>query len=167
MELASMLAGERFTDHPRSVCPIVGALMRAYNDAVDDTRRQDLYRYVSECVGTRGTYAVERRRAERALAAARPRGEARRQRWLGLIPRVTAPDVEASPDSIARHVVGSIRRHTDETHASMLALLDELLAMTIARRPRVASTSSAGTEQNQPADHDPDAQPLTGAGALA
>ena len=43
MELASLLAGEPFSDHPASVCPVIGSLMRAYNDAVDDDRRQDLY----------------------------------------------------------------------------------------------------------------------------
>lgn len=30
MELASMLAGERFSDRPGSVCPVVGALLRAH-----------------------------------------------------------------------------------------------------------------------------------------
>jgi hypothetical protein len=29
MELASVLAGERFSDHPQAVCPVIGALMRA------------------------------------------------------------------------------------------------------------------------------------------
>ena len=42
MELASMLAGEQFTDHPWSVCPVVGSFLRAYNDAIDDDRRQDV-----------------------------------------------------------------------------------------------------------------------------
>ena len=43
MELASMLAGERFSDRPRSVCPVIAAFLRSYNDQVDDRRRQDLY----------------------------------------------------------------------------------------------------------------------------
>ena len=42
MELASMLAGEPFNDHPRSVCPVIGSFLRAYNDRIDDGRRQDL-----------------------------------------------------------------------------------------------------------------------------
>ena len=28
MELASMLAGEQFTDHPACVCPVLGSLLR-------------------------------------------------------------------------------------------------------------------------------------------
>ena len=39
MELASMLAGERFGDRPRAVCPVIGAFLRTYNDALDDDRR--------------------------------------------------------------------------------------------------------------------------------
>ena len=30
MELASMLAGEPFSDHPESVCPVIGSFLRAY-----------------------------------------------------------------------------------------------------------------------------------------
>jgi len=62
MELASMLAGERFTDSPRSVCPVVAAFMRTYNDAVDDTRRQDLYGFAAQSVGTAGDGRAARRR---------------------------------------------------------------------------------------------------------
>src|SRR4051794_2950885 len=49
MELASMLAGERFTDRPHSVSPVVATVLRCY----DDSRRQDLYRYAAAAVGTR------------------------------------------------------------------------------------------------------------------
>jgi hypothetical protein len=62
MELASMLAGEEFTDRPASVCPVVAAFLRAYNDAVDDRRRQELYAYAGAAVGTRGAAALSRRR---------------------------------------------------------------------------------------------------------
>jgi hypothetical protein len=41
MELASMIGGEPFSDQPRSVCPVIGAFLRAYNDCIDDRRRQD------------------------------------------------------------------------------------------------------------------------------
>ena len=36
MELASMLAGERFSDQPRTVCPVIAGFLRAYNDILDD-----------------------------------------------------------------------------------------------------------------------------------
>src|SRR3989440_2379430 len=65
MELASMLAGEPFSDHPASVCPVVGSFLRAYNDSVDDERRQDLYAYAAQVVGSRASVSVQRERAER------------------------------------------------------------------------------------------------------
>lgn len=55
VELASMLAGERFSDHPRSVCPVVASYMRALNDCLDDERRQELYPYAAAIVDTRGS----------------------------------------------------------------------------------------------------------------
>src|SRR5512142_3070636 len=67
LELASMLAGERFGDRPVSVCPVIGAILRAYNDNVDDSRRQDLYRFAADAVDTRRDYRVQRRRAAAAL----------------------------------------------------------------------------------------------------
>lgn len=71
MELASMLAGERFTDHPRSVCRVIAALLRAYNDQVDPRRRQDLYGCAAIVVDSRGSRRTERARyarCERELA---------------------------------------------------------------------------------------------------
>jgi hypothetical protein len=65
MELASMLAGERFTDRPRSVSPVIGAFLRAYNDRLDDERRQDLYEYAARVVGTSTSRRIERARSER------------------------------------------------------------------------------------------------------
>ena len=63
MELASMLAGERFSDRPRSVSPVIAAFLRTYNDRLDDARRQDLYPCAAAVVGTRAARAVERERA--------------------------------------------------------------------------------------------------------
>src|SRR4051794_41163630 len=71
MELASMLAGERFSDRPTSVCPIVGALLRAHNDALDELQRGDLYRYAAEAVGTRGEFELQLTRAAAAISWAR------------------------------------------------------------------------------------------------
>ncbi|HET8757533.1 MAG TPA: hypothetical protein VFM58_16055 [Solirubrobacteraceae bacterium] len=59
VELASMLAGEPFSDHPRSVCPTIAAFLRAYNDGLDDKPRQELFRFAAAVVGTRSSRAVE------------------------------------------------------------------------------------------------------------
>jgi len=88
MELASMLAGERFTDHPRAVCPILAAFLRRYNDGVDDERRQDLLPLVPLVVGTRGPRAVRAQRAE--LCHAEVAALSRACRWRAAIGRRTS-----------------------------------------------------------------------------
>ena len=32
VELASMIAGEKFTDRPNCVCPVIGSFLRCWND---------------------------------------------------------------------------------------------------------------------------------------
>ena len=80
MELASMIAGERLSDHPKSACRVIAAFLREYNDAVDERRRQELRACALAVVGTRRSRAVERRRLEHCAAMLRaPRGRAPRR----------------------------------------------------------------------------------------
>jgi hypothetical protein len=74
MELASMLAEERFSDRPAKASPVIGAFLRTYNDGLDDERRQDLYALASLIVGTAASRRVERERVSRCLAFARELG---------------------------------------------------------------------------------------------
>jgi hypothetical protein len=74
MELASMLAGEPFSDRPRNASPVIGAFLRTYNDGLDDERRQDLYPLASLIVGSARRRSVERERASRCLEFARSLG---------------------------------------------------------------------------------------------
>jgi hypothetical protein len=74
MELASMLAEEPFTDRPATISPVIGALLRTYNDGLDDARRQDLYPLASLIVGTHASRGIEEERASRCLAFARGLG---------------------------------------------------------------------------------------------
>jgi hypothetical protein len=131
MELASMLAGEPFTDHPRSVAPSIGALLRGYNDIVDDVRRQDLYRYAADAIGTAGSVADERLRGRRLRAwtaeVSAPRGWWTVRAWLRA--RRLRDDDHESPQTSALRAIHTIRRVSDETHAAMLELLDELVAI--------------------------------------
>jgi hypothetical protein len=62
MELASMLAGEPFGDHPRSVCPVIAAYLRSLNDMADNRRRQRLLPYAAAAVGTSAPGAVQIKR---------------------------------------------------------------------------------------------------------
>src|ERR1700759_3249398 len=70
MELASMLADEPFTDHPASVCPVIGSFLRSYNDSIDRQRRQALYEYASRVVGSRAGAKTQQARATRLAAGA-------------------------------------------------------------------------------------------------
>jgi hypothetical protein len=114
MELASMLADERFTDHPSSVCPVVAMVLRAYNDGIDDERRQDLYAYAAACVGTRDRRArtARLRRCEEFF------GESRRRRMLLRRSRMHA---------IGRAALECGRGADDARHTAFLALVDELI----------------------------------------
>jgi hypothetical protein len=130
MELASMLAGEPFTDHPASVCPVIGSLLRSYNDAIDDSRRQALYEYASRVVGSRASANVQRARVVRLETWAEEMRR-RRRTWflfgspLRAIVRRRKPPI----DAVGTYAVHTISKHTDETHVSVLTLIDELLAI--------------------------------------
>jgi hypothetical protein len=129
MELASMLAGEAFTDHPRSVC-VIAAFLRPYNDMLDDRRRQDLYEYASKCVGSAAGQGLERLRAQRLLDWAEGAQNHRwpatmlyrlRRKWAGT----------ANPTGSGLHAIQAMRRISDRQHHAVLGLLDELLSIDI------------------------------------
>jgi hypothetical protein len=126
MELASMLSGEEFTDRPASVCPVVAAFLRAYNDAVDDRRRQDLYRYASEAVGTRGPGAVAQRRAERCREELRA---LRRWPFPVLTGPRALPESAAGMERLAGRLAREIHRSGIGSHARAMRFADELIAM--------------------------------------
>jgi hypothetical protein len=128
MELASMLAGEPFSDHPQSVCPVIGSLLRAYNDRVDDARRQDLYAYAAKVIGSRGSQDLQHARAERL------RGWTLELHWSGRLRRFVPAGLRAlapipPADLAGSQAVCAIPQHNDRTHAEVLALIDELLTV--------------------------------------
>ena len=128
MELASMLAGERFSDRPGSVSPAIGAFMRGYNDLLDDRRRQDLLRYASEVVGTAGSEALERARRERLVAWADEHWARRSlSEVFGRYGQFRGPP--ADPDSAGMYAVRALRNGSRSEHGEALDLLDELIAM--------------------------------------
>jgi hypothetical protein len=131
MELASMLAGEAFTDHPRSVSRPIASFLRGYNDLVDDRRREDLYVYAARAVGTAGHPAVDDARAARLLAWADRRWDRRASR--SLLERVRLrrvyKDRSTDPEPAGTYAVHAIGKVTDDSHAAALALVDELIAM--------------------------------------
>src|ERR687894_3251435 len=93
MELASMLAGEPFSDRPRCVDPVIAGFLRTYNDGIDDRRRQDLYPLAADVVGTRAVTSVQSERARLCLRWAQSHHAELRRGARRLLPaRPLAPD---------------------------------------------------------------------------
>jgi hypothetical protein len=63
MEAVAYVAGEKHTDHPECVSPVIGAFCRTWNDDLDDATRQRLKPYIPRLVGTRASKKVEDARA--------------------------------------------------------------------------------------------------------
>ncbi len=129
MELASMLAGERFSDRPYCVSPAIGGFLRAYNDFVDDHLRQDLYALAAAVVGTRATAEIERLRVRRVVEWGRALRDARR---LGPLQRAfdrfRIGDDDFTPDEAGAFAIRSIGRRASRAHEQALALVDDLIA---------------------------------------
>jgi hypothetical protein len=63
MEWVSYLAGEKWSDRPQCVCPVIAAFCRLWNDAMSDEDRQILVPLGRVVIGTRSTRAVEIKRS--------------------------------------------------------------------------------------------------------
>jgi hypothetical protein len=131
MELASMLAGESFSDHPRSVSRPIASFLRGYNDLLDDRRRGDLYRFAAQAVGTTASAEIEEARVARLLAW----GDEcwRRRSARSLLERMrlrrALHERSSDPEPAGTFAVHAIGKLDDEVHASALRLIDELIAM--------------------------------------
>lgn len=131
MELTSMLAGEPFTDHPSSACPVIGSFLRAYNDSVDDGRRQDLYALAARIVGSRGSIHIQRARSKLLANWAL---EVQRRHWTRrYLPfgRLRMANLRRQPSAhaVGTFAVRAISKHTQATHREVLDLLEKLLAI--------------------------------------
>jgi len=138
MELSSMLAGERFTHRPASVCFVIAELLRTYNDDVDDERRQGLYGCASLVVGSRASIDVVRRRVQRLreVVLEESNGRSRFQRWMQGSRMQRAGERETA--TCAAHVLAADR---DRGLERLVALVEELVAM---RPEPVTAASTAG-----------------------
>ncbi|QYC41265.1 hypothetical protein Nocox_18280 [Nonomuraea coxensis DSM 45129] len=85
MELASYLAGERWSDHPACTHPLLAALARLVNDNVDDENRAALVPLVPSIIGLTGDdLRVDARIALRCATTALPVAAAERQLALAV-----------------------------------------------------------------------------------
>jgi hypothetical protein len=159
MELASMLAHEPFSDHPRSVCPIIAAFLRTYNDHLDDCWRQDLYAYAARAVGTRSARAVERTRARmcREWANRYKQRRLRSQEPLGAPPPDASNPVGALLPRRRRAHAGhraalavSEREPDYELHRATLRFVDNLIGVGERSEPASATPVLPASPSRQP-----------------
>ena len=67
MEAVAYVAGEPWSDHPQCACPVLSSFMRSWNDGLsNDNRTKLLLPFIPRLVGTRGSKALEARRATMA-----------------------------------------------------------------------------------------------------
>lgn len=130
MELASMLAGEPFSDHPHSVSRPIASFLRRYNDLLDDRRRQDLYPYAARAVGTVADAETEDERVARLLSWADDVWL--RRSWAtrcGVLSARRRRQRVGHPEAAASYAIRAIPRLSNEMHLEALSLLDELIAI--------------------------------------
>ncbi len=85
MELASVLAGERWSDHPACTHPLLAALARHVNDYTSDGGRQRLAELIPSVIGLTGDdLHVDARIALRCATTALPVVSAERQRVMAV-----------------------------------------------------------------------------------
>lgn len=85
MEMASYLAGEKWSDHPRCTHPVLGSLARCVNDALGDRRRQELASMIPEVVGLNADDPrIPATIMRRAALSALPIASAERQNVMAL-----------------------------------------------------------------------------------
>lgn len=85
MEMASVLAGERWSDHPRCTHPLLAELARQVNDSTSDQNRQQLAVLIPSVVGLTGEdLRVDARIALRCAQAALPVASQERQNVMAV-----------------------------------------------------------------------------------
>jgi hypothetical protein len=67
MELASLMAEERFSDRPRCVCVVIAAFLRDWNDRSGYAERQRLRPYARSVLGSRAARSTTHRRRDVCL----------------------------------------------------------------------------------------------------
>jgi len=144
MELASMLAGEHFTDHPKSVCPVIAAFLRAYNDTIDAGRHADLRDCAAKVVGSRTSRADQRARYEHCLNALQELGGEIRSPWPCALRDACRPFASYGALGRTYQQLAHALRTTENGHQRAMGLVDELVAIGVD-----ASAGPAGEKLGQ------------------
>ena len=145
MELASLLAGERFSDHPTRVCAVLAAFLRGYNDATSARRRQDLLGLAAAVIDSRtADPTIRAERGETLVAFAFDAWRHRGLRSFAL--QLDLPGLSGFADiEAAGAYVGRLARRDAALHARTKALVEELV-----RRGRSAPPAEPGDDAPTP-----------------
>lgn len=173
MEIASVLAGERWSDSPRCTHPVLAAVARLVNDAVSDTARPQLAGMVPDLVGAVGDRCTTApdlvvrcaRTAQRYEPSARwperaiDRAKRRLARQTGR-PRYRWPIFGAvggwaytygpATQTVA-HTLDAIMRSAPDPDLALTELLRDCLAATLRACPPSPRSSAASTSSTRPA----------------
>jgi len=151
MELVAWMAGEKHSDNPACVSPVIAAFVPSFNDALDSAHRQRLAAVAARLIDTRGSSEQEllRRRLvwDWMIATAVPTWLAAAQR-LDLADRVVAGRaavLDAVTQAIDAH--GHVRVRPVNDHRTAAAVGRALAA---ADDLRGAGESAALTDQRGP-----------------
>ena len=147
MELASLMAEEKFSDRPRCVCAVIAAFLRDWNDRSGHAQRQHLRPYARRVIGSRSRRSVTHRRRDVCLiwsganlsgnwASRAIRRTAMRLRILALVGVRPALRLNEGAGQLAARVVFS--QYDSETG---LMLVDELLEIGSEHEPDGAGES--------------------------
>jgi hypothetical protein len=110
MEMASVLAGERWSDHPRCTHPLLAELARLVNDCTSDANRQHLAVLIPDVIGlTSDDLRVDGRIALRSALTALPIASAESQNVLA-VSVMTADRVLAGLEGRPADVMGADSR---------------------------------------------------------
>ncbi|HEY7267588.1 MAG TPA: hypothetical protein VH501_07840 [Solirubrobacterales bacterium] len=156
VELASMIGGEHFSDRPDCVCPVIGAFLRSWNDAVGYADRQRLEPYASLVVGTGGERRISRIRRDLCLSysgAPLDRGPLRRAAARFRMRMRIAWTVGFFPSIWLKEGAGAYAaRVCFERGGSQEAfkLLDRLLGVGSSPAPRLANGNGNGNGNGHP-----------------
>jgi hypothetical protein len=124
LEAVAWVAGERHSDHPSCVCPVLGAFGRSWNDSLDENTRQRLKAYIPRMIST----SSDGRSDERA--------------WMCLdwLTRECAPSFLDLTESL-KPQADALRSLAPITNAASLALAQPVLGA--AREASAAARSAA------------------------
>ena len=138
MELVAWMAGEKHSDHPDCVSPVIAAFVPSFNDALDSAHRQRLGAIAARLIDSRGTSEQElaRRRLvwDWMIANAVPT-------WLAVAQRRDLADrVLGGRAAVLDAATRSIDAHG---HVHVRPVNDHRTAATVSRALAVAGVTSA------------------------